>query len=114
MKWPWLMVVTALGAVLTQSVVAGPEETPRPVPPKPDENQTVVNIRANGQIVIHAREISEEDFRVRMAALAKLNPRYCIIVRGDENTPYQQITRVLELCLKAGLQDIALPAPKPE
>jgi biopolymer transport protein ExbD len=82
--------------------------------PDMEVNQTVVNIRADGGIVMNAKEISLDDFRDRVTALAKINPDYSIILRGDENTPYKNIARVLDVCHGAGIWNYALPVTKPE
>jgi len=82
--------------------------------PNMEVNQTVVNIRADGTIVMNAKEISIEDFRDRVTALAQVNPDYSIILRGDENTPYRNIARVLDVCHGAGIWNYALPVSKPE
>jgi biopolymer transport protein ExbD len=77
-------------------------------------NQTVVNVRSDGGIVMNAKEISLEDFREKVTALAKLNPDYSIILRGDENAPYKHIARILDVCHGAGIWNYALPVSKPE
>jgi biopolymer transport protein ExbD len=82
--------------------------------PSLEVNQSVVNIRADGTIVMSAKEISYEDFQTRMQDAARVNPDYSIIIRGDESVPYKFINKVLDICNGAGIWNIALPVSKPE
>ncbi len=82
--------------------------------PNMEVNQTVVNIRADGTIVMNAKEYPIDEFRDRMTELAGKNPDYSIILRGDENTPYKHIARVLDICHGAGIWNYSLPVSKPE
>jgi biopolymer transport protein ExbD len=82
--------------------------------PTVEVNQTVVNIRSDGSIVMNAKDISIEDFQEKVTALAQINPDYSIILRGDENTPYKFMARILDVCNGAGIWNIALPVSKPE
>jgi biopolymer transport protein ExbD len=84
------------------------------VEPTLEVNQTVVNVRADGTIVMNTKDISVEEFRERVTALAQINRDYSIIVRGDENAPYKHIARVMDICNGAGIWNMALPVSKPE
>ncbi|MEK0451345.1 MAG: Biopolymer transport protein ExbD/TolR [Verrucomicrobiota bacterium] len=82
--------------------------------PSLEVNQSVVNIRADGTIVMSAKEISYEDFQSRMNDAARVNPDYSIIIRGDKATPYEYVAKVLDICNGAGIWNIALPVAKSE
>lgn len=77
-------------------------------------NQTVVNLKADGSLVINTRPVSYQDLADKMTALAKINPDYAIILRGDENVPYKFVARVLDVCRGAGIWNVAFPVTKPE
>jgi|GEM_PF-3950902 len=83
-------------------------------PASDDINKSAVQVHANGTLVMNSKEISLEVFRERVTALAKLNPDYAIILRGDDTTPYQYIARVLKTCNDAGIWNLALPVSKSE
>jgi biopolymer transport protein ExbD len=107
--------------ILTWSFARKEMELPVRVPaaehgeqPSLEVNQTVVNVRSDGTIVMNTKEISVEQFTEKVTALAQINPDYSIILRGDENTPYKFIARVLDICHGAGIWNYALPVSKPE
>ncbi|MEI7820501.1 MAG: biopolymer transporter ExbD [Verrucomicrobiota bacterium] len=83
--------------------------------PTLDVNQTVLNLKEDGTMVMNTKPINFDELAVKMKALADLNPDYAIILRGDENVPYKYVARVLGVCNGAGIWNVALPvnAPKP-
>lgn len=82
--------------------------------PVMEVNQTVVNVRSDGTLVMNAKDISLEEFQRRVTALAQINPDYSIILRGDENAAYKHIARVLDICNGAGIWNLSMPVSKPE
>lgn len=77
-------------------------------------NQSVLNLKADGTMVMNTKPITYEDLGERMRALAEINPEYAIILRGDENVPFKYIARVLGVCNGAGISNVALPVSQPE
>jgi biopolymer transport protein ExbD len=82
--------------------------------PTMDVNQTVLNLKADGSIVMNTKPVSYNELSEKMAALAKINKDYAIILRGDENVPYKYVARVLDVCRGAGIWNVAFPVTKPE
>ena len=82
--------------------------------PALDVNQTVLNLKADGSLVMNTRAVSYEELGQKMTALAKINKDYAIILRGDENVPYRYVARVLDVCRGAGIWNVAFPVTKPE
>lgn len=83
--------------------------------PKLEVNQSVLNLKEDGTMVMNTKPINFDELAVKMKALADLKPDYAIILRGDENVPYSYVARVLGVCNGAGIWNVALPvnAPKP-
>ena len=82
--------------------------------PTLDVNQTVLNLKADGTLVMNTKPITYEALAEKMAALARINPDYAIILRGDENVPYKYVARVLGVCNGAGIWNVALPVNQPQ
>ena len=79
-----------------------------------DVNQTVLNLKADGTMVMNTKPITFDDLGDRMATLAKINPDYAIILRGDENVAYKHVAHVLDVCRGAGIWNVAFPVSRPE
>ena len=79
-----------------------------------DVNQTVLNLKADGSLVMNTKPITYDELFEKMAALSKINKDYAIILRGDENVPYKYVARVLDVCRGAGIWNVAFPVTKPE
>ena len=77
-------------------------------------NQTVLNLKADGSMVMNTRPITYEALGVKMAELAKINPEYAIILRGDEEVKYKFVARVLDVCRGSGILNVAFPVSRPE
>ena len=82
--------------------------------PSLDVNQTVLNLKADGSMVMNTKPISFDELGDKMAVLAKINPDYAIILRGDENVAYKYVARVLDVCRGAGIWNVAFPVSKPQ
>ena len=82
--------------------------------PVMDVNQTVLNLKADGTLVMNTKPISYDQLGDKMAALAQINPDYAIILRGDENVAYKYVARVLDVCRGAGIWNVAFPVSRPE
>jgi biopolymer transport protein ExbD len=82
--------------------------------PVMDVNQTVLNLKADGSLVMNTKAITYEALGDRMAMLAQVNPDYAIILRGDENVPYKYVAKVLDVCRGAGIWNVAFPVSRPE
>jgi biopolymer transport protein ExbD len=82
--------------------------------PSLDVNQTVLNLKEDGSLVMNTKPITYEELAVKMDELAKINPDYAIILRGHENVPYKYVAKVLDICRGANIWNVAFPVTKPE
>ena len=67
--------------------------------------EIIINVGADGEIIVSGRTISADDLRVLIHEAVAANPDQKVTVRGDRNTPYANIINVLDVCKGAGLQE---------
>lgn len=72
-----------------------------------DVGQIVVNVRADGTLVVQQQELTEDQLQQKLATIASVNVKQAIVVRGDKTTQYDHIFRVLDLCRKVGLYHVS-------
>ena len=67
--------------------------------------EIIINVGADGEIIVSGRTISTDDLRVLIHEAVAANPDQKVTVRGDRNTLYANIINVLDVCKGAGLQE---------
>lgn len=77
-------------------------------------NQTVLNVKQDGTVVLNRKTISQKDLAEKLTELAKIYPDYAIILRGDERAAYKAIVSVLDICRAAGIWNVAFATDKVE
>ncbi|MEM7229545.1 MAG: biopolymer transporter ExbD [Planctomycetota bacterium] len=65
----------------------------------------IVNIDANGDIIVGGSTISSDDLRTIVADAVERNPEQKVSVRGDRDVPYGTVVTVLDICKASGIQD---------
>ena len=67
--------------------------------------EIIINVGADGEIIVSGRTISADDLRVLIHEAVAANSDQKVTVRGDRNTLYANIINVLDVCKGAGLQE---------
>lgn len=65
----------------------------------------IVNVDAQGQIIVGGRTIWAEDLRAMVKQAVSNNAQQKVTVRGDRATPYASIVAVLDVCKGEGIQE---------
>jgi len=65
----------------------------------------VVNVAADGRVLVQGREVTVENLGQMVRDAASLNAEQKVTVRGDRRTPYANIVTVLDVCKTAGIQE---------
>src|SRR2546425_3571322 len=55
----------------------------------------IVNVKADGNVVVNRRSLSGADLTTMLQGLVKLNPDQAVVIRGDEAGAYKNIVGVL-------------------
>jgi len=67
--------------------------------------EIVVNVDAQGQIVVAGKEVDLDALKSMLSAAAATNPEQKVSIRGDRNTAYSNVVNVLDACKASGLQE---------
>lgn len=81
---------------------------------QPVANQTVLNVRKNGTVVMNRKELTLDELQKKLATLSELYPDYAIILRGDENLPYKDLMAVMDVCRQANIWNVAFATAAPQ
>lgn len=92
--------------VLPYSASAGPISTAL--------REIVINVDTEGNIIVSGTRITEDDLASLIAEAVAGNPEQKVTVRGDRQTAYANVFRVLDICKGNGVQDPYLDAVLPE
>lgn len=65
----------------------------------------VINVDADGRIVISGRALSTDELREMVQQAVAANPQQKVTVRGDRATAYANVVTVLDICKHAGVQE---------
>ena len=66
--------------------------------------EIIVNVDDAGGIFVGGRRIEPDALRDMIAEAVKANPEQKVTVRGDRNTAYANVVRVLDICKGNGIQ----------
>lgn len=67
--------------------------------------ELIINVNEAGEIIISGQTVEPEDLAVLIEQAVQNNPDQKITVRGDQNTAYANIVRVLDICKTNGIQE---------
>ncbi len=72
----------------------------------------IVNVKADGNVVVNRRTLSEPDLTELLKGLVQLNADQAVVIRGDEAGAYKNIVNVLNICSEAGVTNVAFATAK--
>ena len=72
----------------------------------------VVNVKADGNVIVNRRTLTEPDLTTLLKGLVQLNADQAVIIRGDEAGAYKNIVSVLNICSEAGVTNVAFATAK--
>src|SRR5215472_18032499 len=82
--------------------------------PQPYVGQVVINIAANGTIIVNRQQKNSQELLDQLKRLSQLYPDQAVIVRGDQAVDYKHIVDVLDICRQADIWNVAFATGKPE
>ena len=76
--------------------------------------EIIINVRKDGQVVLHRREISIPELQTILMKIAKNFPDQPVILRADEATPYKSVITVLDACRQADVWNVSFATQNEE
>lgn len=76
--------------------------------------EIIINIKLDGTLIVNGQELNLDQLMNNLANIVSVNKDQAVILRGDEEVPYQTVISVLDACQKAGIWNIAFATRKPE
>src|ERR1700745_1632620 len=70
---------------------------------QPYVGQVVINIAANGTVIVNRQPKSSQELLELLKKLAQLYPDQAVIVRGDQGVEYKHIVEALDISLQGDL-----------
>jgi len=77
-------------------------------------SEIVINIRQNGELVVNADALTEEQLLGKLRAIVEVHENQPVRLRGDGEITYQNLMEVIDICQKAGIWNISFATRKPE
>ncbi len=102
-----LIIFMVTAPLLTQGVNV---DLPKAASPAMRKNiePLVVSIRKDGEIYLQKHAIKLEQLAPRISAIRKRKPTLQVFIRGDTNTPYGRVARVMSVLAKANIREVGL------
>ena len=82
--------------------------------PRRTVGEIIVNVRDDGTIVLNALTITEEELLGKLERIAAVHKDQAVILRGDSEATYNHIIKVLDICQKAGIWNVAFATSRPQ
>jgi biopolymer transport protein ExbD len=76
--------------------------------------EIIINIKTDGSIIVNGQTLTEDELLKNLQNIASIYKDQAVILRGDEVADYKYVIRVLDVCQKAGIWNIAFATRRPE
>ncbi len=76
--------------------------------------EIVINIRADGGLVVNAQPVTEAQLADMLGRVADMFPGQPVLIRADRRTEYEHVISVLDLCRQADIWNISFATGVPE
>ncbi|HEX2746385.1 MAG TPA: biopolymer transporter ExbD [Verrucomicrobiales bacterium] len=78
------------------------------------KGELVINVRKDGTLVWNSKVLDEPQLMAQLQEISRFDRKRAIIIRGDMETHYDKIVRVLNVTHAAGLYHVSFATRQPE
>ena len=76
--------------------------------PKEAPDELVIDVRRDGGVLVHGRQLDRAALESELKGLAQANPRLPVTIRGDRLVHHEDVVAVMDACGLAGLSNLAI------
>lgn len=76
--------------------------------------ELVVNVRRDGTIVMNSIVLDDNALLSRLSEISRVDKKRAVIIRGDRQTNFEGIVKVLSVVHRAGLYHVSFATMQPE
>jgi biopolymer transport protein TolR len=77
-------------------------------PSKPDPNQIILEIKADGSMAINTQVVDSSALGRRLYEIYSVRPDKLLFIKADDVRPYQEVIRAIDVARGAGVQVFGL------
>jgi biopolymer transport protein ExbD len=77
-------------------------------PTKPDPNQIILEIKADGSMAINTQPVDTAALGQRLYEIYSVRPDKLLFLKADDSRPYQDVIRAIDVARGAGVQVFGL------
>ena len=63
--------------------------------------EVILNVRADGTVVVNQHELSAEELEARLRRLVRFYPGQPVVIRADKSVAYENLMKVIDVCRAA-------------
>ncbi len=78
--------------------------------PKRNLGELIINLRADGTMIVNQRTISQSQLKLLVSRIAKQYPDQSVIIRGDRKATLEYAVGILDTCAKSGVWNVSFAA----
>jgi biopolymer transport protein ExbD len=116
-----LLVLIIIFMVITPTTPKGLDAlVPQPAPPNAKEDPEllaktiVVQVATNGKVKINQDDVTWEDLGTRLDAIFKERAEKVAFVKGEDNVPFAEVARAIDIMRGSGIDKVGLITAKVE
>ncbi len=84
------------------------------IPPKELPGEIIINLRQNGDIELERAKLTLDQLQQKLTAISQVYPEQVVIIRGDINSKYDDLVKIMDACKAARLTNIAFATNRPD
>lgn len=69
--------------------------------------EIIINVRADGTTYVNGDLVADNALFDKLSAITRVDRNQPVRVRGDANTDFQHVVRVMDVCTRAGVWNIS-------
>ena len=83
------------------------------IPPKELPGEIIINLSQDGTIELERAKLTLDELQQKLTAISQVYPEQVVIIRGDVNSKYDDLVKIMDACKASKLTNIAFATNRP-